>query len=42
MNTHDQKAGEIIDGSEGDERGPELEKKLQHNVRGRDNQQCQM
>ena len=42
MNTHDQKAGEIIDGSEGDERGSELEKKLQHNVRGRDNQQCQM
>lgn len=42
MNTHDQKAGEIIDGSERDERGSELGKKLQHNVRGRDNQQCQM
>lgn len=42
MNVHDQKAGEIIDSSEGDERGSELEKKLQHNVSERANQQCQM
>lgn len=33
IEAHDQKAGEIIDGSEGDERGSELEKKLPHNVR---------
>lgn len=33
IEAHDQKAAETIDGSEGDERGSELEKKLRHNVR---------